>query len=263
MSDAPNLLDTTRSEFLKFRTVRATFIGLATLVVLTIGLAVLITVVIRTNWSHRSPVERLAFDPVATSLVGVFFAQFAVGVMGARAITSEYATGAIRTTLAAVPRRVRLVISKVIVLFVTFFLVSEAVVFAAFTVGQDIYRGGHLPSGTLSNSTDLRAVVMAGVYLTMLTLVGLGLGLILRTTSVTISVYVTLLLIIPIIVNFLPSTWQSHIAKFLPSNLGQAMTSPTSISSSSFSWGSATVVLALYTVAITAIGTFLLVRRDA
>ncbi len=263
MSDAPTLWDTTRSEFLKFRTVRATFIGLATLILLTIGLAVLITVVIRTNWNQRSPVERLAFDPVATSLVGVFFAQFAVGVMGARAITSEYASGAIRTTLAAVPRRVRLVISKAIVLLVTFFVVSEVVVVVAFSVGQAIYRGGHLPSGTLSNSTDLRAVVMAGVYLTMLTLVGLGLGLILRTTSVTISIYVTLLLIIPIIVNFLPSNWQSHVSKFLPSNLGQAMTSPSAFSPNSFSWTSATLVLALYTLAIVGVGTFLLTRRDA
>lgn len=263
MSTSPTLVDTTRSEFLKFRTVRATFIGLATLILLTIGLAVLITLVINANWSQRSPVERLAFDPVATSLVGVFFAQFAVGVMGARNITSEYASGAIRTTLAAVPRRGRLVISKVIVLLVVFFIVSELVVFAAFEIGQAIYRSGHLPSGTLSNSTDLRAVVMAGVYLTLLTLVGFGLGLILRTTSVTISIYVTLLLIVPIIVNFLPSSWQDHVSKYLPSNLGQTMTSPTSVTANSFSWGTATIVLTIYTVAIVGVGTFLLTRRDA
>jgi ABC-type transport system involved in multi-copper enzyme maturation permease subunit len=200
---------------------------------------------------------------VATSLVGVFFAQFAVGVMGARSITSEYASGAIRTTLAAVPRRVHLVMSKLLVLLISFFILSEIVVFSAFEIGQAIYRSGQLPSASLSTSTDLRAVVMAGVYLTLLTLVGFGLGLILRTTSVTISIYVTLLLIVPIIVNFLPSNWQDHITKYLPSNLGEAMTSPASVTSSSFSWGSATVVLTIYTVAIVAFGTFLLTRRDA
>lgn len=263
MSTTPNLLDITRSEFLKFRTVRATFIGLATFVVLTIGLAVLITLVIRSNWSQRSPVERLAFDPVATSLVGVFFAQFAVGVMGARFITSEYATGSIRTTLAAVPRRVHLVLAKVVVLLLVFFVLSQVVVFSAFEVGQAIYRGGHLPSGTLSNSTDLRAVIMAGIYLTLLTLVGFGLGLILRTTSVTISVYVTALLIVPIIVNFLPSNWQDHITRYLPSNLGQVMTSPVSVTSHSFSWGVASAVLTLYTAAIVTVGAILLTRRDA
>ena len=262
MNDTPTLVDTTRSEFLKFRTVRATFIGLATLVVLTIGLAVLITLVIRSNWSHRSLADKLAFDPVATSLAGVFFAQFAVGVMGARFITAEYASGAIRTTLAAVPRRVRLVFAKAIVLFFTFLVVSEAVVFVAFIVGQAIYKAGHLPSMSLSDTTVLRAVIMAGVYLTFLTLIGFGLGLILRTTSTTISVYVTILLIIPIIVNFLPSSWQDHITKYLPSNLGASMLSPTP-SARSFAWGSAAILLAIYTAGVVTVGTLTLVRRDA
>ena len=262
MSTSPTLVDTTRSEFLKFRTVRATFIGLATLVVLTIGLAVLITLVIKADWSQRSLAEKLAFDPVMTSLAGVFFAQFAVGVMGARFITSEYASGAIRTTLTAVPRRVHLVLAKAIVLAITFVIVCEAVVFAAFAVGQAIYKSGHLPSVSLSDSTVLRAVIMAGVYLTFLTLIGFGLGLILRTTSTTISVYVTVLLIIPIIVNFLPSSWQDHITKFLPSNLGASMLSQTP-SVRSFAWGTASVMLALYTAAIVTLGTVTLVRRDA
>jgi ABC-2 type transport system permease protein len=262
VTHSPTLVDTTRSEFFKFRTVRASFIGVATFIGLTVGLAVLITLVIKSNWSHRTAVERLAFDPVATSLVGVFFAQFAVGVMGARFITSEYASGAIRSTLAAVPRRVHLVAAKAIVLLVTFFIISEAVVFAAFAIGQAIYKSGNLPSASLGDSTDLRAVIMAGVYLTLLALVGFGLGLLLRTTSVTISIYVTLLLIVPIIVNFLPSNWQDHITKFLPSNLGEAMTSP-SASLHSYSWGVATIVLTIYTAAIVVAGTVVLTRRDA
>lgn len=262
MTPTPTLVTTTRSEWFKFRTVRASFIGLATFILLTIGLAVLITLVIKSNWSHRPAIEKLAFDPVTTSLVGVFFAQFAVGVIGARLITSEYASGAIRTTLAAVPQRVHLVLAKVIVLLVTFVILSEMVAFAAFEIGQAIYRSGHLPTGTLSNSSDLRAVIFAGIYLTILSLIGFGLGLIFRTTSVTISVYVTLLLIIPIIVNFLPSNWQDHITKFLPSNLGASMMSPQA-TGSSFSWATASVVLTIYAVVIVVLGTFLLTRRDA
>jgi hypothetical protein len=98
--------------------------------------------------------------------------------------------------------------------------------------------------------------------MTLLTLIGFGLGLVLRTTSVTISVYVTILLIIPIIINFLPSSWQDHITKYLPSNLGASMLSPTA-SARSFTWGTAGVVLGIYTVAIVAVGTVALVRRDA
>jgi ABC-type transport system involved in multi-copper enzyme maturation permease subunit len=262
MSATPTFIDTARSEWLKFRTVRASLIGVLTFALLTIGIALLVSLAIKSQWSQRSALDRLAFDPVTTSLFGSFFAQFAVGVMGARFITSEYASGSIRTTLAAVPRRVHLVMSKVIVLLVTFFILSEIVVFAAFSIGQAIYRSGALPSASLSNSTDLRAVIFAGVYLTLLTLIGFGIGLILRTTSITISVYVTLLLIVPIIVNILPSSWQDHFTKYLPSKMGESMLSP-QLTQQSFSWGTSTVILTIYTIVIVGVGTFLFTRRDA
>jgi len=70
------------------------------------------------------------------------------------------------------------------------------------------------------------------------------------------------LLIIPIIVNFLPSSWQDHTTKYLPSNLGASMLSPTQ-SSNSFAWGTATIVLVIYTAVIIAAGTTLMTRRDA
>ena len=86
MSSSPTLVDTTRSEWLKFRTVRASLIGVLTFLVLTVGLAVLVSFIIKANWNHRDPARQLVFDPVATSLVGVFFGQFAAGVMGAKGI---------------------------------------------------------------------------------------------------------------------------------------------------------------------------------
>ena len=105
-------------------------------------------------------------------------------------------------------------------------------------------------------------MVFAGVYLTLLTLVGYGLGLLLRTTATTISVFVSILFIVPIIVNFLPSNWQDHITKFLPSQLGTSMMSP-DLTSQAFSWGVSALLLTLYTVVIVAAGTVMLVRRDA
>ena len=262
MNSTPNLVDTTRSEWLKFRSVRASLIGVLTFFVLTVGLAVLVSFVIKTNWNHRDPARQLVFDPVTTSLVGVFFGQFAAGVMGARFITSEYASGGIRTSLAAVPQRWRLSLSKVIVLLVVFSVLSQIATFLAFSVGQVIYKSGHLPTGSLSNSTDLRAVVFAGVYLVLLTLIGYGLGLLLRTTATTISVFVAVLFIVPIIMNFLPSNWQDHINKFLPSQMGAAMMSP-DLTQQAFSWGTSALLLTLYTAVLLVVGTVVLTRRDA
>jgi hypothetical protein len=63
-------------------------------------------------------------------------------------------------------------------------------------------------------------------------------------------------------VNFLPSSWQDHITKFLPSELGASMMSP-QLATQSFSWATSAVVLVIYAVAIVSAGTFLLTRRDA
>jgi ABC-2 type transport system permease protein len=152
-----------RSEWIKFRTVRSSIVGVLLTFVLTIGLGVLVTILIRAHWNSPSntAAQKLTFDPVQTSLVGVIFAQFAVGVIGTLFITSEYATASIRTTLAAVPNRAKLVAGKFVVLVASTFVVGEIVSFAAFFIGQAIFSGV-VPTASLSNGSVLRAVVFSG-----------------------------------------------------------------------------------------------------
>jgi hypothetical protein len=62
-----------------------------------------------------------SFDPTATSLGGLFLVQLSVAVLGALAMSGEYSTAAIRSTLAAVPRRLPVLWAKGAVLaMVTF-----------------------------------------------------------------------------------------------------------------------------------------------
>src|SRR5665213_155334 len=103
MSRNVTLGSVVRSEWLKFRTVRSSVTGVIVTFVLTIGLGALVTSLLRAHWSTTSPARELTFDPVMTSLVGVAFAQFAMGVIGSLFVTSEYSSGSIRTTLTAVP----------------------------------------------------------------------------------------------------------------------------------------------------------------
>jgi len=86
--------------------------------------------------------------------------------------------------------------------------------------------------------------------------------LIVRTTAASIIIYAAVMLIIPIITNFLPSAWQNVLNKFLPSNLGQSMMSPLGTAHSFSAWV-ATVILTAYVAALVALGTVLFVRRDA
>ncbi len=256
-----SLTSVTRAEWIKFRTVRSTLMGYVVTVVLTLGLGALITTAIRSHWQTMDPLRRLAFDPVATSLGGTLFAQFAVGVIGILFITSEYSSGSIRTTLAATPRRIQLAAAKVAVLVSVTLVVAEVVVFAAFLMGQRIYQGV-VPTASLTSSAVLRSVVLAGIYLTLLAALGFGLGLILRQQSAAISVFTSLLLIVPIIVFVLPQDWQTSITRYEPSSLGHAMMSAVSQPDMFGPWA-ATLVLVGYVALVLVVGVALLVRRDA
>lgn len=260
MSDV-TLTSVTRAEWIKFRTVRSTIMGYVVTFALTLGLGALITAAIRAHWQTMDPLSKLAFDPVSTSLGGTLFAQFAVGVIGILFITSEYASGSIRTTLAATPRRVQVVAAKLLVLVSVTVVVAEVVVFATFLMGQRIFSGV-VPTASLSSGPVLRSVALGGIYLTLLAVLGFGLGLILRQQSAAISVFTSLLLIVPIVIFVLPQSWQTSISRYEPSALGRAMMSVTPPLDMFGAW-TATLLLIVYVAIVLAIGVALLQRRDA
>jgi hypothetical protein len=177
-------------------------------------------------------------------------------------ITSEFVSGSIRTTLAAVPSRMRVLVAKAAVLKLSVLVVGMMCVFAAFLIGQLIMSG--MSKATLADANTLRAVLLAGLYLMLLSLLGFGLGLIIRQTAGTISAFVSILLVLPLITFLLPSAWRDAIAKFLPSSLGRSMMSaPGSITDIPlFSPWAATGILIGYVVLIIGIGAYLFEHRD-
>src|SRR4051794_36685841 len=88
-----------RAELVKLRTVRSTYLALAS----AFALALAIGLTDCRHLTHGG--DRTGFDPVGTPLDGFQFAQLAFGVFGVLAVSTEYATGMIRSTLAAVPGR--------------------------------------------------------------------------------------------------------------------------------------------------------------
>jgi ABC-type transport system involved in multi-copper enzyme maturation permease subunit len=261
MTNEATLASAAQSEWIKFRTVRSTIVGTIVFVVLTIGLGVLVTSLIRANWSTMNLAQQLTIDPVSASLGGLFFGQFAIGVIGSLFITTEYTSGAIRTSLTAVPNRVRLALAKLVVLVISMLVISEIICVAAFLIGMKIFSGV-VPTYSLSSGPVLRAVLLAGVYLALLAVFGFSLGLILRQSVACISVFVTLLLILPIIVFLLPQSLQNTIQKFEPSSLGSSMMSLVPKSEMFGAW-TAFGVLLIYVVVLLGIGITMFQRRDA
>jgi ABC-type transport system involved in multi-copper enzyme maturation permease subunit len=211
-----------RSEATKLRTVRSTVWTLVATVVATIGVGTLLSLARVGRWDQMTLRERFTLDPTAVSLRGVFLAQLALGVLGVLVISSEYTTGMIRTTLTAVPHRRTVLVAKALVFTLVAFVVAEVACFVAFFAGQSVFASKHVEA-SLSDPGVLRAVVGAGVYLTLIGLLGLGLGTLMRRTAGAIATLFGLVLVAPALVDALPSPWNTNVGKLLPINAGRAL----------------------------------------
>src|SRR6202167_1989073 len=104
------------SEFTKIRSDRSTYWTLAALLIVSIGIGAAITARSRADIRHKPP-NKAGFDATQASLAAFFeIGQLIIAVIAALAITSEYSTGMIRTSLTAQPRRGTVYAAKAIVL---------------------------------------------------------------------------------------------------------------------------------------------------
>ena len=95
------------SEWTKLRSLRSTLWSLFAGVLLTILLPVLFAAITSSHWGSMSPHERADRHPLDIALAGVNVSQLAIAVLGVLVITGEYSTGMIRSTMLAVPKRLR------------------------------------------------------------------------------------------------------------------------------------------------------------
>jgi ABC-2 type transport system permease protein len=211
-----------RSEWTKLRTQPSARWAILSAVILIMGFGILYSLLREARPPQTAAAIR-SFDPAAISLSGVQLAQIAVGVLGVLLITGEYATGLIRTSLAAVPRRLPVLWGKAALLSAAIIGVSLPAALAAFMAGQSIMARRHL-SVTLSNPGVARAVIGSALYLAVAGLIGLGLGSLLRSTAGGIAALFGLLFAIPLVAGFLPGSWAEDVGKYLPGAAGQAVT---------------------------------------
>ena len=251
----------TRSEWTKLRSVRSTYWSLLATAFATVGIAAIACSFYVGRYAHLSAHERAHFNPTDFSLNGMRLAQLAIGVLGALVITSEYGTGMIRTTLAAVPQRRLVLAAKALVFAATAFVVGTIGSFAAYFVGQAILSGKHLES-TISDPHVLRAVIGGGLYLTVIGLLALGLGAIVRHTAGAIASLFGLMLVLPGLMNALPQSWQDAATKYLPSEAGRQIFSVRHEAHMLSPWPGFGV-FCIYAAVALVIGAVLIHRRDA
>jgi ABC-2 type transport system permease protein len=252
-----------RSEWSKLWSLRSTWITLG------LGLLFLVAFGIIAALRYKSSVTSgRQLDPdfadataLSLSLFGVSLAQLALGVLGVLVTAGEYSTGMIRSTLAAVPRRLPVLWSKAATFGVVTLVLAAVGVFVTFLIGSGILSS--TPAAlSISGSGVVRSLLGAALYLGLVGVIGAALGSLLRSVAGGISVLVAGLMLVPGLISLLPTSWHNAIQPYLPSVAGESMFSLHQ-SAHTLSPAAGLLVFVAWTALVLAAAAWRLVRRDA
>jgi ABC-2 type transport system permease protein len=171
-----------RMEWIKLRSLRSTWCTLALAVAASAGIAV----AARPGHSSTTTASSLF---VNSTLIGMLIGVLLSGVLGVLVMTGEYTSGTILATLAAAPRRPLVLAAKAAVYGAVALITGETGAFLSFFVGR-MAAGRGVTAPTLAGAGVLRAIVLTGASLSLIGLLGLGLGTMIRHTAAAIAVLV-------------------------------------------------------------------------
>ncbi|MGX1268544.1 ABC transporter permease [Streptomyces phaeoluteigriseus] len=193
-------------------------------------------------------------DPLFSAFFGVSFGQIAAVAFGTTAVAAEFQGGALRVSLAAVPRRGTWFAAKATAVALPVLAVGLVTGLLTWTVGRTA-PGGR--DGGFGTAEGLRAAVGCGLYLMLMALLAAGLTAVLRSGAATLGLLVPFLLI----VSFVVGDMSGSVADFLPDRAGQVALHARRYGSLG-PWTGLTVT-ALWTAAALAAGAWRVRRRDA
>lgn len=215
-----------RSEWIKLRSIRSTVWCFALLFLLNIGFPLLIASVGHFSSAAGNAAQSdIAGGAIGVTVItlGVNFTSLVVAVLGVLIISGEYATGMIRGTFTADPRRLGALFAKAIVLAVATFVVTAVSTWIAALLVHPILAGKNVDF-SLSDSKVFLPILGSSVYVTLIALLAFGIGALVRTTAGGIAVTLGALLVVPIILGIVgqlvSAHWPADINAFLPSQAG-------------------------------------------
>lgn len=266
-----------RSEWIKLTSLRSTIWSYALIVLLSLGFGLLMASTFHAGIDETGrPAVLNATSARSVTLTictaGLMVGQLIAAVLGVLVISGEYSTGMIKSTLAAVPKRLPVLWAKAIVLFVSTTVVGLVTVFLVFAVTAPV-RAGRGINAELGDPALLLALVGGAVYLGLVAVFALGVGAVVRSSAGGIAIALGVMLVLPVLVQMLGSVadWARGITPNLLSNAGQAMFSipqklPPGVDAGAgapLPPGLAALVVLAWAVVALAFGAISLRRRDA
>ena len=254
------------SEWIKIRSLRSTWITSAIAIVTSVLIGAGLTIGMGKTAEYA--------DTARYSLIaGTTLGQIVVAVLAALVITGEYSSGQIRSSLAAVPHRGRLLWAKALVISFVAFLLGSLSTLLSWAISAP-FLGEH--AGSLTDAHYLGFFWGSGLAYAGIALMTLGLGFLLRSTAGSLTVVTVLLFVIEIPLSLMAMKWEwaAKIIGLLPGKVAVAVTDPFQLTQT---WGSqadggaasflehshAVLVFAAWALIPMLIGWIVFSRRDA
>ncbi|MEK0099330.1 ABC transporter permease [Streptomyces sp. A475] len=235
-------------------------------------LAVALTVAVGcgTAKAVKCPDAGCGQDAVKLALTGVTVGQAVIGVFAVLAVSGEYGTGMIRTTLTAVPNRLTVLTAKATVLTTVVLASGSAAIVASLLAGRCILPGngfteahGYAPL-SLADGPTLRAAVGSVLYLVLIALLGLGVATAVREAATAVGIVLGLLYLFPVVTHVVNDPeWQRHLQQISPMTAGLAVQATVHLHELPIGPWAGLGVLATWAAAALLIGSLLLHSRDA
>lgn len=214
-------LRTLRSEWIKLATLRSTWWSIGIVAVFTIGISLLVA------QSMNVP----GFEPIQAVVSPIQFTMLLAGILGAIAVTGEYSTGMIRSSLAANPVRGSVLAAKAIVVAVFLFVASLVIFLAAALAVSPIFESRDMPFAWDDPAKAILPILAASVSMSVFALIGVAFGFIVRSGAGAIAATVGLLFVLPIVGQIFSITgegweWIQDVTARLPMSAAQSAILP-------------------------------------
>ncbi|GAA0439774.1 ABC transporter permease [Acrocarpospora corrugata] len=213
------LADTIRSEWCKAWTMRSTWITVLGIVVLGTLFALLFGFARATEYARFTIAERAAYQP-DPDFRALLFAQIVVGYLGLRAFTVEYATRTMPLTLTTTPRRGRVLAAKALVCAAVTLVTGTVTGLAAFFVSRAVLIARDVPVNSLDQPGMTRVMAGAGLLLALVSLIGLAIGCLIRSTAGALSIVIVIGILVPAMSSLYPEWLARLILSYWPITAG-------------------------------------------
>ena len=197
-------------------------------------------------------------------MVGSIWALIVYAVFGVLVMSREYSGGLIRLTLTATPQRGRVFVAKVLLVSGITLVFGLLTTVGMFLVGQAVLGAYGRPVTDLGDADAQRMVLGLGAVMPFFPLIGLALGVILRSTAGAITAVLGFIWLPVIFGEFLPRWWQENVMRLLPGAALDSLTVAHIEPSPTFSDPVVGAVIAgVWLVAVVGAASLTLLRRDA